>query len=88
MRYLVTNVKNAVSSLFRAALVIVSFWLSTTFFLILLLKKEFSGKDDEALLEDLSHFQKRIYELPDYLGQLLKGENREKNVDLQKSNLS
>lgn len=88
MRYLVANVKNAVSSLFRAALVIVSFWLSTTFFLILLLKKEFSGKDDEALLADLSHFQKRIYELPDYLSQLLKGESREKNVDLQKSNLS
>lgn len=88
MRYLVANVKNAVFSILRAAFLLVSFWLSTAFFLLLLFKKELTGKDDQTLLADLSHFQKRIYEVPDMIRQFFRGENPEKNVDLQKSNIS
>lgn len=67
MRNLSVYFKSIVVSLLNLIFFIPCFYLSITFFLVLIMNEAITGKANEVLKEDFTHFIKRISEFPESL---------------------
>ena len=71
MKAISENLKNMLLLFVKAAVRVVSFYSSATFFLILLLNEAYKGEKDSVLEEKLTNLQEKIELLPDVIFQPL-----------------
>lgn len=71
MKVISENLKNILLIVFKAAIRVVSFYTSTTFFLILILNEAYKGDKDVVLEEKFTSIQERIEILPELIVQSL-----------------